>query len=192
VTLDCRGRSLRHGFLPRLSVFESAAASVTVAVKRGLFPRVSPGAVGEHGDVVRLDDMRRTRGSQACGSRPGAASTCGHLQEEELHERTVRLAAIGGLAITAVAPGTAFAAAQAAPAPPGRADAVFVQTDAVSGNAVAVYDRAADGTLQAAGTYRTGGLGGILNGSMVDHLASQGRWPTTSAARSFRPAGHSR
>lgn len=39
---------------------------------------------------------------------------------------------------------------------------------------MAVYDRAADGTLQAAGTYQTGGLGEILDGSMVDHLASQG------------------
>ena len=90
--------------------------------------------------------------------------------------RTVRLAAVGSLAITAVAvvPGTAFAATQAAGHYPGQTGAVFVQTDAVSGNAVAVYDRAADGTLRAAGTYQTGGLGGILDGSAVDHLASQG------------------
>jgi 6-phosphogluconolactonase (cycloisomerase 2 family) len=90
--------------------------------------------------------------------------------------RTARLAAVGGLAIIAVAvvPGTGYAATQAAGHAPGQAGEVFVQTDAVSGNAVAAYDRAADGTLRAAGTYPTGGLGGILSGSVVDHLASQG------------------
>jgi len=83
---------------------------------------------------------------------------------------------MGGLAISvvAVAPGTGNAATQAARHAPGQAGAVFVQTDAVSGNAVAAYAWAADGTLRAAGTYPTGGLGGILAGSMVDHLASQG------------------
>ena len=49
-----------------------------------------------------------------------------------------------------------------------------MQTDNTAGNAVAAYHRAADGTLTLAGTYPTGGLGGILNGSVVDHLASQG------------------
>ena len=39
---------------------------------------------------------------------------------------------------------------------------------------VAVYDRAGDGTLTPAGTYATGGKGGQLNGSVVDHLGSQG------------------
>jgi 6-phosphogluconolactonase (cycloisomerase 2 family) len=52
--------------------------------------------------------------------------------------------------------------------------AVFVQTDNTAGNAVVAYDRAADGTLRLAGTYATGGLGGVLTGSVVDHLASQG------------------
>ncbi len=55
----------------------------------------------------------------------------------------------------------------------GPAGAVFVQTDNLAGNAVAVYDRGHDGTLSAAGTYATGGLGGMLQGSQVDHLASQ-------------------
>ena len=36
------------------------------------------------------------------------------------------------------------------------------------------YERAADGTLSPAGTYDTGGLGGLLAGSVVDHMASQG------------------
>jgi 6-phosphogluconolactonase (cycloisomerase 2 family) len=56
----------------------------------------------------------------------------------------------------------------------GAHDAVFVQTDNPSGNQVVAYHRNADGTLVAAGTYATGGLGGVLNGSQVDHLASQG------------------
>ncbi len=51
---------------------------------------------------------------------------------------------------------------------------VFVQTDNLAGNAIAVYDRSNDGTLTAAGTYATGGKGGQLVGSVVDHLGSQG------------------
>ena len=57
---------------------------------------------------------------------------------------------------------------------PGAARAVFVQTDNLAGNQVVAYHRAADGTLTPAGTYATGGLGGQLSGSVVDHLASQG------------------
>ena len=52
--------------------------------------------------------------------------------------------------------------------------AVFVQTDNVAGNQVVAYHRNADGTLVPAGSHSTGGLGGVLNGSAVDHLASQG------------------
>jgi len=52
--------------------------------------------------------------------------------------------------------------------------AVFVEANDPSGNTIAVYDRNADGTLTAAGRYETGGLGGVLTGSVVDHLASQG------------------
>jgi 6-phosphogluconolactonase (cycloisomerase 2 family) len=51
---------------------------------------------------------------------------------------------------------------------------VFVQTDNTSGNQIAVYDREPGGSLVLAGTYNTGGLGGQLSGSVVDHLASQG------------------
>jgi DNA-binding beta-propeller fold protein YncE len=51
---------------------------------------------------------------------------------------------------------------------------VFVQTDSTSGNHVVAYHRAADGALSPAGSYATGGLGGILGGSVVDHTASQG------------------
>jgi 6-phosphogluconolactonase (cycloisomerase 2 family) len=51
---------------------------------------------------------------------------------------------------------------------------VFVQTDNTAGNQIVAYDRADDGSLTLANTYATGGVGGILNGSAVDHLASQG------------------
>ena len=56
----------------------------------------------------------------------------------------------------------------------GEGHAVFVQTDNVAGNQIVAYHRNADGTLALAGTYATGGLGGVLNGSVVDHLGSQG------------------
>jgi 6-phosphogluconolactonase (cycloisomerase 2 family) len=54
------------------------------------------------------------------------------------------------------------------------AGAVFVQSDNTGGNTVTAYRRAADGTLTESHTYSTGGLGGVLAGSIVDHLASQG------------------
>ena len=49
---------------------------------------------------------------------------------------------------------------------------VFVQTDNPAGNEIAAYDRAEDGSLALAATYSTGGLGGVLNGSVVNHLLS--------------------
>jgi 6-phosphogluconolactonase (cycloisomerase 2 family) len=61
--------------------------------------------------------------------------------------------------------------------PPGQTGgdhAVFVQTDNLGGNSIVAYARADDGALTSAGTYSTGGIGGQLNGSVVDHLASQG------------------
>jgi 6-phosphogluconolactonase (cycloisomerase 2 family) len=60
------------------------------------------------------------------------------------------------------------------PNPGGGEHVVFVQTDNTSGNQVVAYDRAPNGTLTLQHTYATGGLGGILTGSVVDHLASQG------------------
>ena len=81
-----------------------------------------------------------------------------------------RIAAGAGLAIAAAA---LFASpAQAEPTHPHRA--VFVETDNTAGNSVVAYDAATDGTLTPAGTYATGGLGGVLAGSVVDHTASQG------------------
>ncbi len=87
----------------------------------------------------------------------------------------VRLTLAGAAAVAATA---LFATpALASPAPTvfdHPASAVFVQTDGLTGNAVVAYDRAPDGSLHQAGTYPTGGLGGQLTGSVVDHLASQG------------------
>jgi hypothetical protein len=52
---------------------------------------------------------------------------------------------------------------------------VFVQTNELTGNQVAVYDRRPDGHLTRAGTYPTGGLGGAAApGNESDRLASQG------------------
>jgi hypothetical protein len=89
---------------------------------------------------------------------------------------------VRGLAGTAaVIAAAAFATAGPAAARTHRDDgfgrsndgAVFVQSDALTGNTVTVYDRGSDGTLTAAATYPTGGNGGQLVGSAVDHLASQ-------------------
>lgn len=52
--------------------------------------------------------------------------------------------------------------------------AVFVQTDNPEGNQIIAYRRAENGRLTQAGTYDTDGLGGVLEGSVADHLASQG------------------
>jgi 6-phosphogluconolactonase (cycloisomerase 2 family) len=86
--------------------------------------------------------------------------------------------AVPVLAVSALAV-AAFAAPAASASTRGHHDfggagAVFVQTDNTAGNAVAAYHRAPDGTLTLSGTYATGGLGGVLAGSVVDHLASQG------------------
>ena len=71
-----------------------------------------------------------------------------------------------------------LAGAEGPPAGPhfgaGGDHAVFVQTDNTAGNQIVAYQRDHDGTLTLANTYATGGLGGILNGSAVDHLGSQG------------------
>jgi 6-phosphogluconolactonase (cycloisomerase 2 family) len=56
----------------------------------------------------------------------------------------------------------------------GAGKAVFVQTDNTTANHVIAYSRAADGTLTQVGSYATGGVGGQLEGSVVDHTASQG------------------
>jgi 6-phosphogluconolactonase (cycloisomerase 2 family) len=100
---------------------------------------------------------------------------------------TIRLLSLG----TAALGGLGLATGTAAASPVGHGGhvgsgahrAVFVQTDDPAGNAIAVYDRAADGSLHPAGTYRTGGLGGHLDGAVVDDLASQGSLTYDRASR---------
>jgi 6-phosphogluconolactonase (cycloisomerase 2 family) len=90
-----------------------------------------------------------------------------------------------GSVVTAAAIAVATAAAFAGPASAatthrqhhffgGAHHAVFVQTDNTAGNRVVAYHRSRDGGLTQAGSYATDGLGGVLTGSVVDHLASQG------------------
>jgi DNA-binding beta-propeller fold protein YncE len=81
-----------------------------------------------------------------------------------------RFAGVGGLALAA----TVLLAGQAQAAPAQQSAPVFAQTDDPAGNTIVAYDRAADGGLQQAGVYPTGGRGGVLSGSVVDHLASHG------------------
>ncbi len=77
-------------------------------------------------------------------------------------------AVIAALAALAVTGGSASAF-------PGRPSyGVFVQTDNLAGNQIVVYSRTPWGVLSQRGIYDTGGLGGQLPGSVVDHLASQG------------------
>jgi len=83
------------------------------------------------------------------------------------------LALAGGLAVALS--GTASATVVHRPHAARGADrVVFVQTDNLAGNQVVAYHRGPDGTLSLARAYGTGGLGGQLAGSVVDHLASQG------------------
>jgi len=94
----------------------------------------------------------------------------------------IRVTAAAAIAAATTAAAAAIAATPAfasvsSPAATARADgdhAVFVQTDNTAGNRIVAYRRAADGTLSPAGSYATGGRGGILDGSVVDHTASQG------------------
>jgi len=93
--------------------------------------------------------------------------------------RLTRLALGASVALglaTVVAPVAAGAEGlpQGPPFGGGGQHAVFVQTDNTAGNQIAAYDRADDGSLTLENTYNTGGLGGVLNGSQVDHLGSQG------------------
>ena len=84
-------------------------------------------------------------------------------------------AAVATTAVALAVPAAAGAAtAHGRSAGPAAGPAVFVQTDNTAGNQVVAYQRSSDGTLTLAGTYPTGGLGGQLTGSVVDHLASQG------------------
>jgi 6-phosphogluconolactonase (cycloisomerase 2 family) len=81
-------------------------------------------------------------------------------------------ASAGGAAAAALSVLPASAAtAVATPAP---VHAVFVQTDNTAGNTIVAYEPTTSGGLQQVGSYPTGGNGGVLTGSVVDHLASEG------------------
>jgi 6-phosphogluconolactonase (cycloisomerase 2 family) len=91
--------------------------------------------------------------------------------------RFVRVITGAGIALalsTLAAPAIAGAAGRVHDQWHGGANVVFVQTDNTTGNQVVAYDRSESGALSYAAAYDTGGLGGTLNGSVVDHLASQG------------------
>jgi 6-phosphogluconolactonase (cycloisomerase 2 family) len=84
--------------------------------------------------------------------------------------------AFAATSLAAAATGLVGAPSQAAVAhhSPARPHVVFVQNDDPSGNSITAYDRTASGGLTQVGSYPTGGLGGVLAGSAVDHLASEG------------------
>jgi 6-phosphogluconolactonase (cycloisomerase 2 family) len=83
-----------------------------------------------------------------------------------------RIVAIVALALSLLVSNIGIAAAA------GSDGAVYVLTNSPTGNAVAVFTRSADGTLTAAGTYVTGGLGtGASLGSQgAVALSDDGRW----------------
>lgn len=93
-----------------------------------------------------------------------------------MQKSTRHLAASASLiaALGLVLPATAATATPHQARTHGARHTVLVQTDSLSGNRIVIYDRARDGSLTRAGSYRTGGLGGQAAGSVVDHLASQG------------------
>src|SRR5699024_6972417 len=75
------------------------------------------------------------------------------------------------LAAAGAGVGSVFAfAAPASAHDKGDSSAIFVQTNALDGNAIVAYNS----HLKPVGTYRTGGVGGALDGAVVDRLASQG------------------
>jgi len=89
--------------------------------------------------------------------------------------------ALVATSLAAAATGLVSAPSQAAPSPAAASSigaagphVVFVQNDDPAGNAITAYDRTASGGLTQVGSYPTGGLGGVLAGSVVDHLASEG------------------
>ena len=73
---------------------------------------------------------------------------------------THRAGAVAGAALALpLAAGLRLAAVAPAAADGGRAGAVYTLTNSAAGNAVAVFDRATDGTLNATGMVSTGGKG---------------------------------
>jgi 6-phosphogluconolactonase (cycloisomerase 2 family) len=93
---------------------------------------------------------------------------------------TARFATVGGIALATAA---LFAGPASATTPGHQHGApVFIQTDNTTANTVVAYDSDSSGRLTQSGTYRTGGVGGVLTGSVVDHTASQGSLAYDKAA----------
>ncbi len=99
-------------------------------------------------------------------------------------KRTV-LATVAIAAILVVALALTFGAANASARGCDRHvhQAVFVQTNDLTANSIMVYDRSWNGMLKPAGTYATGGMGGVAAGSVVDPLASQGSLASADKGR---------
>lgn len=97
--------------------------------------------------------------------------------------RTIKIAIVVAASMATLAAAPAPAPAGPDRHPTGHRGPVFVQTDNVRGNKIVAYHRAADGTLHKRGVYATDGKGGVLAGSVVDHLASQGSLTYDAAHR---------
>ncbi len=78
------------------------------------------------------------------------------------------MAVLGAATVVAAVP------VQAAENSPSPGHALFVQTNDPAGNAIATFDRHADGTLTYVTSYATGGNGARAKGAGSDPLASQG------------------
>jgi 6-phosphogluconolactonase (cycloisomerase 2 family) len=97
-------------------------------------------------------------------------------------KRAVLLGVLAGSVIFAAAASAQRAAGSDRKQAP--TSVVFVQTNEPAGNKIVVYDRANDGSLTRAGTYATGGNGGVATpGTESDHLASQGSLAYDAADR---------
>jgi DNA-binding beta-propeller fold protein YncE len=92
-------------------------------------------------------------------------------------------AAAAAAALFAVPAGAASATVVGSPHGGGSTGAVFAQNDSTAGNEVIAYSRTASGGLTQAGAYATGGTGGVLSGSLVDHTASEGGLAYDPAAK---------
>ena len=94
-------------------------------------------------------------------------------------------------ALTLAAVVAASPAASAAPAHPDRG-AVFALDDALAGNHLVAYRRAADGTLQQSGVSATGGLGGRhrLHGRQHEAAGEQAEGPSRKRSHDGAPDGH--
>ncbi|HKD33688.1 MAG TPA: hypothetical protein VKB73_09490 [Gaiellaceae bacterium] len=92
------------------------------------------------------------------------------------------LAAVGALALVGAAPALAQEHhGNGGHESLGGGGVVFVQTNEPGGNKIDAFDRGGDGRLSLAGTFPTGGLGGVASpGTESDHLASQGSLALTA------------